>query len=200
MNIGIIPDGNRRYAEKKQIPYENAYEKGIEKAKKAIKWCGDAGADNVVIYALSSDNKVKTKRVKLLTELYKQQMNKAMNDKNLKKTRIKFAGDWVNELTEEAILIEDATEKNKGLGVYILLNYSGKKEMEKAAETDSFDVPIEIDLVIRTGGKKRLSGFCPYQSTYAEIFFTNTLWPEFTEKEFKEIINEFNECDRTYGK
>lgn len=208
--IGIIPDGNRRYAEKHDIPYEEAYKKGIEKGRKIIEWSVEQDIENIVIYALSLENVEKRDKIPEITELFKDAIHDILQDSKIheQEVKIQFAGNWLEGMVEEIILLEEATEQYEKHKLYPLLNYSGEDEVKRTIDKynpelgefeDYLEVPIDIDLVIRTGGKKRLSGFCPLQSSYAELRFSDTLWAEFTEKEFKEILDTYEEEDRSFG-
>lgn len=220
-SIGIVPDGNRRYAKKYNISYEEAYGRGFEKAKELMRWAFKIpSVKNVTFYALSLENI--TKRSEFEKKIVFGYFHKFLDDLNsLKevndgKIRVKFLGKMElipKNLADKMVEFMKKTENNGEKTLNFLVAYNGIAEIvyaaKKAAENGEINektieknlyIPHLIDLVIRTGDVSRLSGFMTWQTTYSELYFLNKLWPEVTEEDFKNAINWYGNIERRFGK
>ena len=220
-HIALILDGNKRWAKKNKLSNVKGYTNGFENIKKIVKYSQSINLKNLTIFALSSEN-YKRSTVNLIYEIiYK---NFANTFKELVKengVKINIFGSRENlpiKLIEIFNKIEEASKNNNNLNLNIAFNYGFKDEIKniinkiqnlnkiykfqndadinKLFYLGSFPDP---DLLIRTGGYKRLSNFIMYNLTYTELFFSDTLWPDFTEQEFYTIIKEYFKIDRKYG-
>ncbi len=226
-HIGIIMDGNRRFAKKLMKQPWKGHEWGAEKVRSVMEWSKKAGIKEITLYTLSLDNFNRPKKeFNTLMELFEKELadEEFRKDIHNNKIKINFIGhtEILPENIQKSIAeITDSTKNYKSFTVNFAIAYSGRKEITDAVkeiavlakegkiEIDSIDTGIlskhlslksEPDMIIRTGGEKRLSDFLIWQSTYSELFFTDTLWPELEEEEFKGCIEEFSKRKRRYGR
>jgi undecaprenyl diphosphate synthase len=224
-HLALILDGNRRYARKRRLKFFG-HKQGADKFKEVLEWCLDIGVPQVSAYVLSTENLNRPK--KELDEIFEVAMEfvkrweKDSEILDKYEVRVRFLGD-LSRLPPELVRlmgrIMKKTAKYQKKTLNILIAYSSKFELtdvmrkigEKVIKTGRVEitekdieknllVPVPVDLVIRTGGMQRLSNFLLWQSAYAEIYVTNTLWPEFTEKEFVKAIKWFSSQRKNYGK
>lgn len=217
-HIAFIMDGNGTWSKNNNLQKKEGHKKGLIIAKKVIGYALDENIKNVTLYALSNENLTRSKlELKNLFELF---FYSFINEKNFlieKSIKIKFIGNLSKlpkKIRDNALLLEKQTCENKLLNLFVALNYGGKQDINQAAEKyckskcknknfESFlfskDLP-EVDLLIRTGGYRRLSNFVLWQLSYAELYFTNTLWPNFNKRSFKNAINWYKSIDRKFGK
>ncbi len=219
-SIGVIPDGNRRYAKKKGISYAESYHRGFDKAKEVFEWCIEHPSINkAVVYALSTENVERNdEELEVLYELYHSNLGKLVEDSMIHDNRVKV--DLIGR-EEHLKVLQDPIEKLKSAtgdyGDYeikIALGYGGRKEIVDAARRaieageglseDSISKYLysefDLDLVIRTGGFHRLSNFQLWQAAYAELYFTDKLWPEFNRGEFNRSVEFYEETKRKFGR
>ena len=220
-HIALILDGNKRWAKNNKLSNVKGYTNGFENIKKIVKYSQSINLKNLTIFALSSEN-YKRSTVNLIYEIiYK---NFANTFKELVKengVKINIFGSRENlpiKLIEIFNKIEEASKNNNNLNLNIAFNYGFKDEIKNIINKiqnlnkiykfqDDADINKlfylgsfpDPDLLIRTGGYKRLSNFIMYNLTYTELFFSDTLWPDFTEQEFYTIIKEYHKIDRKYG-
>lgn len=217
IHLGIIPDGNRRFAKTSgKSPWEG-HLLGAKKTREFLDWCSEyPEIERVSIYALSTENLKRSKEeLDQLWKIFTEEMRKISSDPVIKERgiQIRIFGDkdlWRPDLREAA---KEAIKSTKQYSKHILnimlaygskleLNNAVKKVVGKPIETiDNFLMVKEpLDLVIRTGGQHRLSNFMLYQASYAELYFTDTLWPDFKKKEFDSIIKWYREQEKKFGK
>ncbi len=220
--LGIIMDGNRRWAKKFGKPPLFGHKKGYEKLKEVVKWARDAGVKNLVVYAFSTENWNRSKEeVSGLMKLFGWVLK--TEEQTLKKegVRVKFVGelDRLSATTQRGIKkMEEATKDEKKVNLYVAVSYGGRAEIvsavgkilsgDKNAEISEKKISENLwtagmpdpDLIIRTSGEMRLSNFLPWQSVYSELYFTKTLWPALTKKEFEAIIRDYGQRERRKGK
>ena len=224
-HIAIIMDGNGRWAQKKGMIRSLGHKKGASTLEKLALHINDLKIEYLSVYAFSTDNFKRSKEeVDYLMNLFIEMFNKKFKKLQSKGIKVVFSGDK-NGLREDVIKAMDnitkETENNNCSVLNICLNYGSQEEIIRAANRyyndlinnkisindinrDNFykymdnDLP-PIDLLIRTGGEKRLSNFMLYQLTYAEIFFIDTLFPDFTTKKLDKIIDNFYLKDRRFG-
>ena len=218
--VGIIMDGNRRYAKQAGLPVFAGHSAGYEKLRDVMSWCKDAGIKNLVVYAFSTENWNRAKdEVGFLMDLLRR-MIKPMTEEAYKgNTRLHFLGERSRLESDIVHAIEHAEERTQdcdGFTLGIALSYGGRAEIldaihripsekyttiteeEFSALLWTRDIP-DPDLVIRTSGEERLSGFLPWQGVYSELFFIKTLWPAFTREEFDRILEEYAKRQRRFG-
>jgi len=192
---------------KYKIPLEKVYEKSIDKILKIIEWCEEENIKVLTVYGFSLENwKRSVSERKILFDIFKKKSKQFLNRKLKKEIKIKFIGQiykFPNSLRYLLQNIEKQTERIKDFELNILLNYSGKREIisavnqvlrkkkSKISEEEFKNylwLKKEPDLVIRTSGEQRLSGFLPFQSSYSKLYFEKKLFPEFEKEDFLRII------------
>ncbi len=226
-HVGIIMDGNRRWAKEKGMIPSLGHKAGADNLKKVAEACEKFGVKHLTVFAFSTENWKRSKdEVKYLMDLflsYAKSFRKRLNEKNY---RVRMAGDksaLSQELQQEITYIEEATKNNDGLTINLAINYGGRAEIINATKiiAEKFkngEISIEDinedlinrnmqtynspdpDLIIRTGGEKRLSGFLIWQSAYSEFYFTKVYWPDFDDEELKKAITEYSNRKRNFGK
>ena len=222
LHIGIIMDGNGRWAQKRGLARTAGHKEGLETAKKIVKACANAGIKYVTLYTFSTENwKRAQEEVGYLMGLIKGHLRSEFEFYKANGIRIEHLGDLKGlpeDVQTEIINAKEETKNFTGLTVVLAINYGGrdeiirsvKKILEKQFDSDSlteksisdnFDIPElpDVDFLIRTGGEKRLSNFLLWNSAYAELCFTDTLWPDYTEDELIENLNEFYKRTRRFG-
>ncbi|MFZ2888938.1 polyprenyl diphosphate synthase [Sulfuricurvum sp.] len=216
-HIAIIMDGNGRWAESKGKNRSFGHEKGAESVRTITSYCADHPEINrLSLYAFSTEN---WKRPKLEVEFLMKLLEKYLKNerKNYLEGNIRFEpiGDlsiFSKSLRKVIDDLQNVTEGCNGLVQSLALNYGGRDEIVRAVNAlfpripitvellnNALDCQHDIDLLIRTGGDHRLSNFLLWQAAYAELFFTNTLWPEFTSAELESIIKKFKTVERRFG-
>ena len=220
-HIALILDGNKRWAKKNNISNLNGYTKGFENIKNLVTYSLSNKISNLTIFTLSSEN-FNRSSVNIIYDIIYNNFSKTFNDLVKEKgVKIKIFGNRKNlpsKILEIFQNIEESSLNNKNLFLNIAFNYGFKDEIKNIfKKIINKDVNInpdnkkdinnlfflgslpDPDILIRTGGYKRLSNFIMYNLTYTELFFTETLWPDFSEKEFNLIINQYLNIDRKYG-
>lgn len=219
-HIGIIMDGNGRWATRRLLPRTAGHRAGVKNIVPVVTAAFDRGVSVVTLYAFSTENKGRAKdEVDGLIDLIRKQMRPMTRDLIARGSRVGFIGDIEYFPSDvQNILCEIAAENShieNAQIVNIALNYGGREEIARAARLASesgevtrarierylytADMP-PLDMIIRTGGEKRLSNFLLYQAAYAELFFSDTLWPDFNENELTGILDEFAHRQRRFGK
>ena len=217
IHLALIPDGNRRYAKTNgEVPW-NGHWKGAERIKDFVKWCLDyPEIKTISVFGLSTENLSRSKKeVEELWKVYKKQLEDILEDPVIKKNKVKVRvlGDestWQPDIRDLAKEVINSTKRYSRHILNIMLAYGSKFELDTAVKKmlqkpikniDKFLMVKEpVDLVIRTGGQRRLSNFMLYQASYAELYFTDTLWPEFSRKEFDKIIDWYHTQKKNFGK
>lgn len=228
-HIGIIMDGNRRWAREKGLKEFQGHEKGAETLKKISEFCRNNGLKYLTVYALSSENLKNRSKEELIVHfrLHKDYMKKHIldTDKAIKdNVRFNVIGKIESLPKDEQKMIKECMEKTKNCKNHVFtvcLSYDGQDEIVDAVKKIinegikpekitrdilkkhlySYDLPAP-EIIIRTGmnGEERLSGFLLWDSSYSELFFTKTKWPDFSSNELIEICNKFNNRERRFGK
>ena len=219
-HISFILDGNKRWAKKNKINLKNAYKKGLENISVLIDNCIRLKIKHLTLFTLSSENIRRTSVNNIFQVIYDDFsffFDKIISER---KVNIKIIGSKNNLPPKILNLIhhcQEQTTENKQLFLNLAFNYGFKDEIkqvlkkirdnpttriEKAKDINNLfllgDIP-DPDLLIRTGGEKRLSNFIMYNLTYTEIFFINTLWPDFKYNELQSVINNYKKIRRSYG-
>ncbi|MDO8408361.1 MAG: polyprenyl diphosphate synthase [bacterium] len=220
--IGIIMDGNRRWARSRGLPAVLGHKHGADKLKEMFGWVKDRDIPHLIVYAFSTENWNRSQEeVDYLMDTIRRFFGKQSADiEEIRHRggRLRFVGERERFAPNIQELLASA-EETTATGEYTLwvaLSYGGRAEILHATEMlqksgepiteDSFakhlwtaDMP-DPDIIIRTSGEKRLSGFLPWQSVYSELFFTDTLWPDFSPEEFDNILAEYAARERRRGK
>ena len=222
-HIAIIMDGNGRWAKKRFMPRISGHRKGLESVRAVITQCQKLNIPFLTLFAFSTENWLRpTQEVNFLMTLFQDSLKKESSSLIKNNIRFKVIGDYksfskklINKIKE----LESLTGKNTGLTLTIAINYGGrwdilnavnefqKKNHSKKLLTQknltqnlSLNFAPDPDLLIRTGGEKRISNFLIWQFSYTEFYFTETLWPDFNEKAFMSALIEFQKRERRYGK
>lgn len=208
-HVGIIPDGNRRWARKMGLSIWEGYMAGYDKLKAVIKHLFNVGVRNVSVYAMSLDNFLKRSRaeVEVLIMLARKGFRELREDKDLREkgVRVTVIGElsyMPRDVKEEAVELMRQTRGGRGGALYIVFLYSVAKEIEESLKTGLTPLTLRmppIDLIIRTGGMRRISGFLPLASIYAELYFTETLWPDITLEEIDKALEWYASVQRRFG-
>jgi undecaprenyl diphosphate synthase len=225
-SIAVIPDGNRRFAKERGISLAEAYACGVQNFFDASEWASEAGVSSITFWALSLDNFNKRSQIelKVVFSLIKSKMREALEDERLADmgARVKFFGrrDLLPTGLDSSLKeLEAATADYSGCDVNIGIAYSGREELVRAArlaaeafakgEITCVDEEaiesrlynrIEPDLIIRTGRTPHLSGFMPWQSCHSELYFSDSLWPEFDKQEFERALDFYSATESRRGK
>ncbi len=220
VHVAAIMDGNGRWAKKRLMPRGYGHKAGVKTLRAIVDHAFSVGVKYFTVYAFSTENKHRPKdEVEGLIDLIREHFVTSFAELVQKGVVIKVLGDrsyFPADVVEILNNIERDSSNGKGGVFCIALNYGGRAEIVRAVNsaiasgtsvteeqfssllyTDSVPDP---DIIIRTGGEKRLSNFLLYQAAYSELFFTDTLWPDFTSEEFDNIIVEFSKRNRRYGK
>jgi tritrans,polycis-undecaprenyl-diphosphate synthase [geranylgeranyl-diphosphate specific] len=227
-HIAVILDGNRRFAKRLMMKPWMGHEWGRKKVESLIDWCKDLGVEELTLYAWSVENFNRPKEeFEYILGLFRKAFASLMereseNDKD--GIRIRFLGrielfpDDIRQMMKDLM---DKTANKKKITINFCMAYGGRQEISDAAKRMFSDVekgslskeeindetfkrylymPDEPDMIIRTGGEKRLSGFLLYQSSYSELFFVEKLWPEFEKEDLVNCIAEFRQRERRFGR
>lgn len=222
-HIAIILDGNRRFAKRLMLEPWKGHEYGAEKIEELLDYAKDLGIKEITLYCLSVEN-IKNRpknELEFLFQLFKKEF-KEMDRKKIEKNKIKmrFIGNLdllPKDLKEECLKLERETEKNNDFIVNFAIAYGGKQELIEAVKKiiknkinteeineetikENLYMTDEPDIIIRTGGEKRTSNFLIWQSTYSEWFFLDKFWPEFEKQDLIQVIEEFKQRKRNFGK
>lgn len=218
-HIAIIMDGNGRWAQARGKKRVFGHKAGMERAREMAEVCGDLGVKYLTLFAFSSENWKRPKdEVSFLMELFATSLkneSKKLHKNNVKLTVVGDTDGFDKTLRKAIDKAETLTQDNDGLYLQIAANYGGRWDIVQAARTlveqgqeiteerlqsklVTADGP-EPDLLIRTGGEQRISNFLLWQSAYSELYFSQTLWPDFDGVELKKAIDNFNQRQRRFG-
>lgn len=225
-HVAIIMDGNGRWAEKRNQPRIMGHRAGVEAVRDIVKSCATRGIEVLSLFAFSSENwRRPEKEVSLLMELFMTALGMEVKRLHRNNVKLKIIGDlegFSKALQERIKKAESLTENNTGLTVVIAANYGGRWDVTQAArklaqrvkdgeinidditpENMASNVSLnelpEPDLFIRTGGEKRISNFMLWQLAYTELYFTDTLWPDFDKDAFNLALDSFSSRQRRFG-
>lgn len=218
-HVAVIMDGNGRWARKRGLPRSMGHKKGAEAAKRIVEYVAEAGVEYLTLFGFSSENWARPEdEIQELMKLLRHYLRSQTAEFHKKNARLSVIGDRsafdqdIIELIENA---EELTRDNDKVHVLIALNYGGRQDVVQAVRKIINDNPDDIeqaisknlltagvpdpDLLIRTSGEQRISNFLLWQCAYSEMFFTQTLWPDFSEKDFRDALDEYSGRDRRYG-
>lgn len=222
-HIGIIMDGNRRWAAKRGLVPMQGHEAGVKALIKIVEHCLDLGVETLTIYALSTENwqKRAKEEVKGLFNLLIKAVEEKKEEYRKKGIKVAVLGDFQafpRKVVKAIREIVNIVKKHERLKVNVALNYGGRDEILRAVKKIiKEEIPLEKinektfgkflytngepdpDFIIRTGGEVRLSNFLIWQMSYSELYFTDTLWPEFTPAKLDKAIAEYQKRTRRFG-
>ena len=224
-HIAIIMDGNRRWATSNNQTLLKAYEKGLETLNSTIQDCIKLKINYLTVFGFSTENWNRSKKeISYLMKLFDKFLDKAILEAESREIKIKFIGDldvFSKQIKEKISFLSSLTNKKKKFTLTIAVNYGGQQEIFNAVKRYSsdylskntrslknvndfekylfnFDIP-KIDLLIRTGGEKRLSNFMLWHLAYTELLFLNQMWPDFNFNLLDSSVNEFISRKRKFG-
>ena len=225
VHIGIIMDGNGRWAQKRNLPRTAGHKAGVDKAREIMLAAIEAGVKYLTLYTFSTENwKRPESEVNYLMKLLGLHLKTEVDFYRKNGIRLHHLGDITRlseDLQKDILHVIDDSKNNTNLNLVLAINYGGHDEINRAvkkyvshllaqsspAEPDKVDIspyldlPFlpDADLIIRTGGEKRLSNFMLWQSAYTEFDFCDILWPDYTKLDFFEAIEKFQKIDRRFG-
>jgi len=217
-HVAIIMDGNGRWAKKRHLPRVLGHQRGVEAVRRVVRGAREMGLEALTLYAFSTENwRRPEEEVSDLMSLMKRFILSDLDEFAAAGVRLKIIGDYQAFKPDVVELIEGAVAKtaaNTGTTLAVALNYGSQDEIARAAtkaaakgpitpetiaaELDTADLP-PLDLVIRTSGEVRLSNFLLWQAAYAEMLFTEVLWPDFTAEHLRQALDDFTARERRYG-
>lgn len=220
-HVGIIMDGNGRWAKNRGLIRSKGHREGLESAKRIVKAAADLGLNYISLYVFSTENwKRAEDEISFLMVLIKTYLKSEFKFYRENKIKVVHSGDLANlpaDIQKEITTIVHDTRNFTGLTMNLLINYGGKDEIIRAVnkwrrldETselteeqlyshfDASEVP-PLDLIIRSAGERRLSNFLLWQSAYAEYYFSEKLWPDWYSEDLYDAILAFQSRDRRYG-
>lgn len=227
LHLAVIMDGNGRWAEQRNRPRIEGHQAGVEAVRRTIEGCREFGIKYLTLYAFSSENWHRPQEeIEQLMALLRRFLKERRKDLHKYKIRLRTIGNlelFPEKLQEDLRqAVAESAEYDEGC-LILALSYGGRDEITRAARDfagqvkrgeaepedlteqtlnaclDTAGVP-DPDLIIRTSGEMRLSNFLLWQASYAEFWFSNTLWPDFGKKDLKAAIMDFNRRQRRYGK
>lgn len=225
-HIAIIMDGNGRWAKSRFLPRAVGHKAGVETIRKVIKECSRLNVNHLTLYAFSTENwkrpKLEVDTLMTLLSSYLKSEIKELHKNNVKVTTIGDMSKLPDVCVEELEKAYELTKDNTGVNLNLALNYGSRYDITLALKNilnDLKDSNIHIDdiseelisdylstkylkdpdLIIRTSGEQRLSNFLLWEAAYSEFYFTDTLWPDFDEKELRKAIYEYQNRERRFG-
>lgn len=222
-HIAIIMDGNRRWARQRGLEPEEGHDYAAMRViKPIIERCVELKIPHVTFWAFSTENwKRDREEIKALFDIFRKGLRTLAGELIAKGAQMRLLGDiqkFPKDIAEKALEAIASSRGNKVITVTFALNYGGRDEILRAVKKivkkgykvrevteelfssmlDTAGVP-DPDMIIRTGGEQRLSGYLPWQAVYAELYFTKTLFPDFTVEEFDKAVEELKKRDRRFG-
>ncbi len=225
-HIGIIMDGNGRWAKKRSLPRSVGHREGAKTFRKITRYCSDIGIKYLTVYAFSTENwKRPQDEVISLMKLFKSYLNEALEDFKDDSIVVKFIGDkshFSEDLQKLMIENEESSKERDGMVLNIAMNYGSRDEIVRAVKNISLDVKAgkldadkideelfsnylytagqpDPDLIIRPSGEYRISNFMLWQAAYTEFVIMNKLWPDFEKSDLDEAINIYSQRNRRFG-
>jgi undecaprenyl diphosphate synthase len=226
-HVAIIMDGNGRWAVMRGLPRTEGHRHGVEALRRTIRAAGELGLDYITVYSFSTENWRRPElEIRFLMSLFKRFVENDLAELHAANVRVRMIGNRLERVSPDILaLIERAetlTRQNTALTLVIAFNYGSRDEIVRAAQAlatqvvsgklapdaisealltqtlDTADIP-DPDLLIRTSGEERISNFLLWQCAYAEMVFTETLWPDFGKDDLQKAIFAFRSRDRRFG-
>jgi undecaprenyl diphosphate synthase len=220
-HLGLIPDGNRRWARERGLETLDGHRRGAEVMRDCLHWCYDAGIEEVSVYTLSMENLIgrPPSELKSLFTLFDEYLKKLSEDEFIHQHQIqvRFPGDTKklpSKLTKLMNELTSTTIHHSKRFLNFLVAYGGRDEIVRCVQAirrskltkitkqtlqRSLGVQRPVDMVIRTGGERRLSNFMLYQCAYAELYFLDKYWPDFTKEDLLTCLEKYQKTDRRIG-
>jgi undecaprenyl diphosphate synthase len=226
-HIAIVMDGNGRWAKSRGLPRFAGHIAGVDALRRTVAYCSNKSIKALTVFAFSSENWRRPEdEVSRLQKLFLRSLKKEIKELHQRNIRMDFIGDFTyfhSSLQEEFVKAKELTKNNAGLTFVLAFNYGGRWDILQAAKrlaqevaenkvdvntideatfsryVSLADLP-EPDLFIRTSGECRVSNFLLWQLAYTELYFSDVLWPDLTDKDLDEAIQAFSERDRRFGK
>jgi undecaprenyl diphosphate synthase len=226
-HVAVIMDGNGRWAKRRAMPRIMGHRKGVDVLKDLLRCCGEWGIEALTAYAFSTENWGRpTEEVEFLMMLFERVLRKELPEMKKKNVQIRFAGNLEmlpNSVREEINRAVESTRTNTGIRFTIATNYGGRQEILQACRSiaaavkdgtlavEDIDESVfernlytsgicDPDLLIRTSGEMRISNFLLWQIAYAEIYVTDTMWPDFDRTQFHTALRDYQSRERRFGK
>ncbi|HTS51986.1 MAG TPA: polyprenyl diphosphate synthase [Burkholderiales bacterium] len=222
-HVAIIMDGNGRWARRRHLPRVAGHRRGVETVRNLIRYCIEGGIEYLTLFAFSSENwRRPAEEVSFLMQLFIRALESEVNKLHDNGIRLRVIGDLSSfepRLTALIRQAEELTAANTRLTLTIAANYGGRWDIMQAINRMLRDNPgrggfneahlapylalgfaPEPDLFIRTGGEQRVSNFCLWQLAYTELYFTDTLWPDFGAEAFQEALASYQRRERRFGR
>ena len=226
-HVAIIMDGNSRWAQKKDLSKEKGHKEGVKKARLAVEFFLQNGIKDLTLFAFSTENWGREKKeVKALMKLFLEAISEQTPDLIKNKVKLNFIGEisrFDKILIKQIKKSQESTNKyDSKMNLNIAISYGGRWDLEQALKKIIDDILKETikirnlnenlisnylstsrikdpDMIIRSGGQKRISNFFLWQAAYSEIYFSDKLWPDFNEKDFEKALDEFSLRKRKFG-
>ncbi|WP_295491340.1 polyprenyl diphosphate synthase [Sphingorhabdus sp. EL138] len=217
-HVAIIMDGNGRWAKKRMLPRAMGHKRGVETVRNIVRAAGELGLETLSLYAFSSENWKRPKdEISDLMGIMRDFIKSDLDEFAANDVRLKIIGNYKALAPDIVDMLEESiarTSQNSRTTLAVALNYGSQDEMVRAARAAAAQGEINaagieanldtaglppLDLLIRTSGEQRLSNFMLWQAAYAELWFTETLWPDFSKDELAAALNEFARRERRYG-
>lgn len=223
-HVAFIMDGNRRWAKEKNLPTVIGHDRGQKRIEKIVEFAQKRNISYVTFWAFSTENWNRSaEEVNYLLDLFRKVFRSNLLKKLIKNGgKIQVLGNisaFPKDIQEDILQVMEDSKDNTDIQINIALNYGGREEILHAVKQmvaknlKETDITADLlsqylytknqpdpDLIIRTGGAQRLSGYLPWQSIYSELYFTDTYWPDFDEKAFNKAIDEYEQRERRFGK
>jgi len=219
-HLGIILDGNRRWAKERGFSPFEGHKRGLEVVKNIIEWCKEKGIKILTLFVFSTENWKRTKiEINFLMKLARSAINDDLEELNKEGVKIRVIGqrEKLPIFLKKAIAkAEELTKNNEEMVLNFALSYGGRAEIievikniiEKKIPLEKINEDVvkenlwtsDVDLIIRTGKEQRLSNFLLWQSAYSEFYFSEKYWPDFTEKDLDLALKEYSHRQRRFGK
>lgn len=227
MHVAIIMDGNRRYARKRGLPPERGHQLGVKKVEDLIRWCPELGIKELTLYAFSMENFNRNQKEKdHLMKIFKKRFEELIDHPEIEKNRVRVRvigriSMFPEDVQEKMQNVVKKTAGNDNYTVNFAMAYGGRQEIVDMAKAlakevkegklslDEIDEKVvgehmyldsDPDIVIRTGGERRVSNFMLWQANYSEWFFLDKMWPELGKEDLAEAISEYKKRERRFGK
>lgn len=219
LSIGIIMDGNRRWARARGETHVEGHRAGFEKLKEVVGWCHESGIEHLAVYALSTENWQRPKEeVSFLLDLFRTLLRGEVGKVQKEGVAVHFVGvleRFPDDIQSGIAACEEENPREPQGHLWVCASYGGRAEIVAAANKlcengqeiteETFADAIftrgmpDPDIIIRPGGEKRLSNFLTWQSVYSELFFLDTHWPDFSKEEFEGILSDYASRQRRRG-
>lgn len=220
VSVAIIMDGNARWAQRRHLPVAAGHRAGAQALKRVVRAASDAGVEDLTVFSFSTENWSRPEdEVTDLLGLFIELIDRETTELDAENVRMRFIGRLDGlpaELQSRIAWSQERTESNTGLNLFVAMNYGGRGEIVDAARRFAAEVGPEGDeddfgrflydtdlrdpeLVIRTSGEQRLSNFLLWQAAYAELYFCDRLWPDFTPDDLDAALAHYAGCQRRFG-